>query len=342
MRSGFLPARVVHLHPTRACNLACAHCYSDSSPQVRETLDVGVIVEALGRLREEGYEIVSISGGEPLVYRPLDQLVAAAAGLGFRVHMITNGLLLSEERLTKLAPHLFLMGVSLDGAEATHNAVRGRHDAFRSAMRALTVLSKSNVPFGIIYAVTAQSLEDVPWAFELARDLGAKLLHLRPLAPEGRARSMAASWTLTPEDCARLFLLAQLLGSYSETADAPRVQVDLVHVPTLSAARSQFALLDPAGTVEHLSDAVNPLVIDSLGHCWPFTYGIDARLHLADISNGVTPELLRPHPGQMSQLAALLDATFQTAESTGMEYLDWFTHLTAVSRRMPIPAAAAR
>ena len=40
MRSGFLPARVVHVHPTRACNLACVHCYSDSSPAVRDALDV--------------------------------------------------------------------------------------------------------------------------------------------------------------------------------------------------------------------------------------------------------------------------------------------------------------
>lgn len=335
MRSGFLPARVVHLHPTRACNLACAHCYSDSSPQARETLAPEVIIEALGRLRDEGYEIVSISGGEPLVYRPLDEIVAAAAGLGFRVHLITNGILLTRERLARLAPYCYLIGVSLDGAEETHNAVRGRHDAFRGAMRALTVLSQSDTEFGIICAVSSQSLGDIPWAFELARELGATLLHLRPLAPEGRARHMEASWTLTPEDCTRLFILAELLASYGSGAP-PRVQVDLVHVPALAGARQQFALLDPTGTVERLSDAVNPLVIDASGRCWPFTYGIDDRLQLADITGGVTAELLRPSADQLARIAALLDASFESAPATGMEYLDWFTHLTAVSRRMPV------
>ena len=33
MRSGFLPDRIIHLHPTRLCNLACLHCYSESDPQ---------------------------------------------------------------------------------------------------------------------------------------------------------------------------------------------------------------------------------------------------------------------------------------------------------------------
>jgi Fe-coproporphyrin III synthase len=38
-RSGFLPDRIVHLHPTRLCNLACLHCYSTSAPSFTEALD---------------------------------------------------------------------------------------------------------------------------------------------------------------------------------------------------------------------------------------------------------------------------------------------------------------
>lgn len=330
MRSGFLPARVVHVHPTRACNLACAHCYSDSSPAVRGALDVERLIEALALLRGEGYEIVSISGGEPLVYRPLVRLAAGAAALGYRVHMITNGILLTEERLAALAPHLFLAGVSLDGAEAVHNAVRGRDDAYRHARRALAFLSQCQLPFGIIYAATAPSLGDIPGAFDLARELGAHLLHLRPLAPEGRARDLEASWALSPDDCARLYLLAQLLDAYGP--DAPRVQVDLVQTEGLEQARTQFALLDANAPPQSLSDAVNPLVLDADGRCYPFSYGIDPSLVLADISAPLTPETFRLRPETTAQLGALLDATFLLASRERHAFVDWFALLTRVSR----------
>src|SRR5688500_6036354 len=241
MRSGFLPVRVVHVHPTRTCNLACVHCYSESSPAARGALGVDVLIDALAQLRREGYENVSISGGEPLVYRGLDRLAAAAANQGYGVHLITNGILLTGQRLRTLREHVQLIGVSLDGCEETHNAVRGRDDAFRHAMRARHTLAESGMPFGIVFGVSAQSLVDVPWAYERAGEPGASLLHLRPLAPEGRARTLADSWTLSHEDCARLIVLTEILGGVGP--DGPRVQVDLVAAEHLDDAREQFELL---------------------------------------------------------------------------------------------------
>src|SRR4051812_5628843 len=96
MRSGFLPGRVVHVHPTRLCNMACLHCYSESSPQQRTALDANVLCDALRLLRREGYEAISLSGGEPLVYADLRTVVERARAIGFRVTMISNGLLVTE------------------------------------------------------------------------------------------------------------------------------------------------------------------------------------------------------------------------------------------------------
>ncbi|HEX9565753.1 MAG TPA: radical SAM protein [Gemmatimonadaceae bacterium] len=329
MRSGFLPARVVHVHPTRACNLACAHCYSESAPGIDDALDVERLIDLLARLREEGYEIVSVSGGEPLVYRPLDRLVDAAVELGFRVHMITNGLLLSERRLAALAGKLFLVGVSLDGSEETHNSVRGRPDAFRKAIRGLTTLSKSDTPFAVIYAVTAHSLADIPWAFQTARDLGARLLHLRPLVREGRARSLTDDWSLSAEDCSRLYVLAQLL---SACGTGPRIQVDLVPVEELAEARAQFALLDPAARVANVSDAINPIVVDASGRCFPFAYGIDSRYELPlSIEDPHSPIAFDSEP--WPSIVSLLDSALEASSIEGGEYVDWFAHLTRLSHR---------
>ena len=96
MRSGFLPDRIVHLHPTRRCNLACLHCYSDSDPHQKTSLDPELLESSFDLLHSESYTLLSVSGGEPLVYKPLPRVIASAREAGFRVTMITNGLLVGE------------------------------------------------------------------------------------------------------------------------------------------------------------------------------------------------------------------------------------------------------
>ena len=95
-RSGFLPARVVHLHPTLACNLACAHCYSSSAPQQAARLHAATWRAALPWLRAQGYEQVSLSGGEPLLHPQIAAVLRAvrASGISQTVRLFTNGLLL--------------------------------------------------------------------------------------------------------------------------------------------------------------------------------------------------------------------------------------------------------
>ena len=336
MRSGLLPVRVVHVHPTRTCNLACAHCYSESSPGVRGSLGADVLLDALARLRREGYENLSISGGEPLVYRELDHLAQGARDQGYHVHLITNGILLTEQRLAALRPHVDLIGVSLDGCEDTHNAVRGRTDAFRNAMRALRVLSDAGMPFGIVFGVSARSLADVPWAFEQARDLGAKLLHLRPLAPEGRARTLPDEWTLSHEDCARLTVLTELLRGFDE--NGPSVQVDLLAYEDLPVARGQFELLQSVPNVSSLSDAVNPLVIDEQGRWLPFVYGMDTSFEIQQPAAGDSSEMQAVGADRLQHVAELLRTAFDEAHRDGAAYLDWFAHLSRTSRRVPVSA----
>jgi MoaA/NifB/PqqE/SkfB family radical SAM enzyme len=334
MRSGLLPVRVVHVHPTRTCNLACAHCYSESSPGVRGSLGADVLLDALARLRREGYENVSISGGEPLVYRELDRLAAGARDQGYHVHLITNGILLTEQRLATLRPHVDLIGVSLDGSEVTHNAVRGRADAFKHAIRALHVLADAEMPFGIVFGVSAHSLVDVPWAFEQARALGAKLLHLRPLAPEGRAKTLPDEWTLSHEDCARLIVLTELLRGVEP--EGPRVQVDLMAHEDLGAARDQFELLRSMPNVTTLSDAVNPLVIDEQGRWLPFVYGLDAAFEIEHTTVDEQSTTNHSATARLQHIGELLRSAFDEAERDGAAYLDWFAHLARVSRRLPV------
>jgi hypothetical protein len=300
---------------------------------------VAVLGDALRLLRGEGYEVLSVSGGEPLVYRGLSRLARQAAELGYRVHVVTNGILLTKDRVAELREHVHLLAVSLDGAEDVHNRVRGRADAFRKANAGLEVLAEAGIPFGVAFGVSRHSLPDVPWAFERAREVGANLLHLRPLVAQGRAKELSQDWWLPPEDLARLAVVAELLDS--SPAGLPHVQVDLVTTGELAHARDQFELLRPDARTLSLSDAVNPLVIDELGHFLPFTYGIHPRFTITDFAHEWVGDIALFTSTRTSLIVDLLNTAFDAAATGDSVHMDWFAHLTSVSHEAPKFSATA-
>jgi MoaA/NifB/PqqE/SkfB family radical SAM enzyme len=91
---------LAHLIPIRRCNLSCAYCneYDDNSKPV----PISTLYERVNRLASLGTTIITISGGEPLLHPDLDQLIAHIRRHGMVAGMITNGYLLTADRIRKL------------------------------------------------------------------------------------------------------------------------------------------------------------------------------------------------------------------------------------------------
>jgi MoaA/NifB/PqqE/SkfB family radical SAM enzyme len=89
-----------HLIPIRRCNLSCTYCneYDDHSPPV-PTRDVFHRVDKLATL---GTGIITLSGGEPLLHPDLDDIVRRIRSHGVIATVITNGYLLSRDRIKRL------------------------------------------------------------------------------------------------------------------------------------------------------------------------------------------------------------------------------------------------
>ena len=87
---------VLMLEPLFQCNLACAGCgkidYPD--PILAQRLSVAECLEAAD---ECGAPIVSIPGGEPLLHKEIDQIVAGLVERKKFVYLCTNALLLKKK-----------------------------------------------------------------------------------------------------------------------------------------------------------------------------------------------------------------------------------------------------
>ncbi len=124
---------VMMLEPLHACNLTCTGCgrireYADT---IREKLTVEQCLKALD---ECGAPVVSICGGEPMIYPDLGRLVHEILDRKKHIYLCTNGMFI-RKRLHEFKPssRLFL-NVHLDGLEKTHDLCVEREGVFRQAI----------------------------------------------------------------------------------------------------------------------------------------------------------------------------------------------------------------
>jgi MoaA/NifB/PqqE/SkfB family radical SAM enzyme len=91
---------MAHIIPIRRCNLACKYCneYDDYSKPI--VLDV--MKRRIDDLARLGTTVVTLSGGEPLLHPELDEIIAHMRTHPIIVGMITNGYLLTAERIQRL------------------------------------------------------------------------------------------------------------------------------------------------------------------------------------------------------------------------------------------------
>jgi len=91
---------MAHIIPIRRCNLSCAYCneYDDVSKPV----PTDVMIKRINRLADLGTGVITLSGGEPLLHPELDEIIAAMRRRGVLAGMITNGYLLTPDRVRKL------------------------------------------------------------------------------------------------------------------------------------------------------------------------------------------------------------------------------------------------
>src|SRR5215510_16387972 len=91
---------LVHIIPMRRCNLDCGYCneYDDVSKPV----PLEEMKRRLDYLADMGTSIITISGGEPLMHPELEEVIRHIRKRGMIAGMITNGFLLSKQRIQSL------------------------------------------------------------------------------------------------------------------------------------------------------------------------------------------------------------------------------------------------
>ena len=193
---------------TRRCNLRCIHCENccgEPSPRELSFEKVQSTAQVLARL---GCQHVHVTGGEPLLHPKWDDLCRVFSPLGLRVSLITNGTLLDEENLDRaIDAGVQVIGISIDGMQATHDSIRLRPGAgpspWRLAMNAVE-RSQARLETVVITAVNRRNLAELSELRQALADVGVKRWQIQLVIPVGRALEIAEPFIIAPASLERL------------------------------------------------------------------------------------------------------------------------------------------
>jgi hopanoid biosynthesis associated radical SAM protein HpnH len=205
---------VLMLEPLHACNLACAGC-----GRVREyadTMDRRLSIrQCLDAVAECGAPIVSVCGGEPLVYPDIEVLIESLVLQRKHVYLCTNGTLL-EKKIGGFRPSgRLLVNVHLDGMEATHDRMAGRAGVFAAAVRGIVAAEAAG--FNVCTNTTIYrdtDMHEIVVLFDYLRELGVDGFMISP------AFGYAAVCQDDPGAAANIFMTRDEVHAKFQAAEA--------------------------------------------------------------------------------------------------------------------------
>ena len=165
--------RSIMLKPASGlCNMRCAYCFYADVAAHRETPSYGVMTDetaravlqsAAGDLAPGDTLTIAFQGGEPTLagidfYRRFFALTdALPRGLELQFAFQTNGLLLDEAWCDLFLQYHVLVGLSIDGSAALHNANRldaAGKGTYARVLRVARLLRDRGVPFNVLTVLT--------------------------------------------------------------------------------------------------------------------------------------------------------------------------------------------
>lgn len=164
---------VVTLMPHSRCNCRCVMCDIWKANSRGASLSLEAVEKLILDFRELGVSWVALSGGEALMHPNLWALCAALKRLPLKITLLSSGLLLAKHA-ADIARWCDEVIVSLDGAQATHDRIRGVENAFAKMVEGVAALRRERPGFPVAARSVVQrgNFRELPSIVVAARAAG--------------------------------------------------------------------------------------------------------------------------------------------------------------------------
>jgi len=145
---------VVYVELTDKCNLSCLHCYAKNVSGERRELKTENFLNLIDELASLGVLEIVFTGGEPLLYDDIFEVLRYTKSKKIDFSIFTNGTLLNKNTIMKLkALNPQYIAISLDSNKAEiHNKIREKK-CFSKVVKNIEFLVSEGIPTRINYTI---------------------------------------------------------------------------------------------------------------------------------------------------------------------------------------------
>lgn len=166
---------------TYDCPLHCPYCSNPvQMTERKDECDTQTWKKVLTEAREMGAVQLGFSGGEPLLRKDLEILVAHASELGFYTNLITSGIGLTEKRIKALKEAgLDHIQLSFQAANADENDLIGnKRHSFEQKLAVAKLVKQYDYPMVLNFCLTRQNIDKIADVLALSCELGGDFVEL--------------------------------------------------------------------------------------------------------------------------------------------------------------------
>lgn len=208
---------VLSVEVTTRCNSACGHCFARAGRDAAHEMDLSTVRAIAADGRSLGYRHFHVTGGEPLLWPHLFNLIDDAVAMGYEsVFINTNGTLVTAEAARRLGGHggSVTLSISLQGPEELHDRVRGV--SFHAARSGIEEALAAGIGLFIFTSIGKSLLPELPRFAEFLFTSYPEIKELtliQLIRVHGDALDLSEE-LLSPEDFISMVRMTALLNLY--------------------------------------------------------------------------------------------------------------------------------
>jgi radical SAM protein with 4Fe4S-binding SPASM domain len=203
---------------TLACDLACRHCGSRAGHDREGELSTAECLDLVDQLADLGVKEVSLIGGEAYLREDWTDIIRKIAARGMKPLLTTGGRGMTEARAkAAAAAGLRSASISIDGAQATHDRLRGVAGSHAAALAAMRHLRAAGVGVSTNTQINRLSMPELPEVLETLIAEGGHSWQVQLTVAMGRAVD-EPEVLLQPYDLLELFPLLGKLQTRCQEA----------------------------------------------------------------------------------------------------------------------------
>lgn len=219
---------------TKKCLNRCLHCSSRSTYSSREELPFELIVAALNDLKKAGFDRVCLSGGEPMLYADMLDVIEYAGSLNLSISVYTSGVVGTIDDPASVPEDVFRMAKSAGLSSVMFNlqsSIQEEYDLitntkghFCFAIESIKNAISSGLRCEIHYVPMAYNWEGIGSILAFAKKMGVDQVSFLELVPHGRAKDNICRLKLSEE---QLMIVRRTLSDFEKSGESLRIGLPL-------------------------------------------------------------------------------------------------------------------